>query len=113
MALTELVDVLETFGCDMKHKGMPDFILLHNLLVGDINRGVKGPRAGAILRDIAALRGKYFLALNSSMTAAIRPLLDADPAALEYFGIELRKRTVCGAAEALARLTLSYKNSGI
>lgn len=104
----ELVDILETFGCDMQHPGMGEFVLLYNTILANRTRGHKGPTAGAALRDIAAVRGKYYLALNSTMRAAIRPLLEADEEALQYFGIHMKDRTPCAAAEALAQLALAH-----
>ena len=107
MAMAEIVGFLETFGCDMQHPGIPEFIGLFNWVVSAKRRGAKGPQAGNGLRDIAAARGKYFLALNSTMKAAVRPMLEAEPEALAYFGLQLRKRTVCELADALADRVLA------
>ncbi len=102
MAMSEVVGYLETFGCDMQHPGIPEFIGLFNWVVSAKRRGATGAQGGNALRDIAAARGKYYLALNSTMKAALRPLLEAEPEALAYFGLQLPKRTVCAAADALA-----------
>lgn len=110
MKLGELVDILETFNCDMQHPGMPDFIFLFNAAVSNLSRGKKAS-AGAALRDLAAVKGMYYLALNSRMRAAIKPLLEADPEALKYFEIDLPKRTVCGVAEALAAQCLEHRRA--
>lgn len=110
MRLGEFVDVMETFGCDLQHEGMGDFIALYNLvavnMLNNRNKGKRGHVAADALRHLAKCKGKYYLALNSTMSAAIRPLLEADAAALEYFGIRMEKRTPCAVAEALAALHL-------
>lgn len=111
MKIVEIVDILEAFGCDMQHPGMPDFIFVFNAAVANVSRGQKAG-AGAALRDLAAVKGMYYLALNSRMRAAIRPILEADPEALKYFEIELSKRTPCGVAESLARQCLAHAHGG-
>lgn len=103
----EIVDILETFGCDMQHSGIGPFIEMYNAIIHHRTRGIRRPVAGGILRDMAAQKGVYYLALDARMKAAIRPLLEAEDEALDYFNIHLQKRTVCAAADALAARTLA------
>lgn len=101
--MSSVVDYLEAFGCDMQHPGAYEFVGLFNGTYSRIGHGGRGPQAWAALLDLAAAKGRYHLAMQSQMKAAIKPLLEAEQEALEYFGIAPDvKRTVCGVADALA-----------
>lgn len=66
--------------------------------------GEKGPVAARELKRVAKRHDMYFLAADSRMKYAVKPLIEADPAALAYASLEPEKRTACGLAEAAAEL---------
>lgn len=109
MVLVDVIDWLETFGCDMQNEGIYPFFFVYNSCLANKTRGVKGKIAFRCLEDYAQVKGVYSLSLNSKMRAALRPILTAEDSALEYFGLHLEKRTPCALAEALADLALEER----
>lgn len=66
--------------------------------------GQVGPIVSTALKAVSKRHGLYFLNADNRMKAAIRPLLEADPAALAEIGLYPKKMSVCGLAEAAAEL---------
>lgn len=63
----------------------------------------RGPgSARRCLRACAEAAGMWWLAYNSLLNAALRPVAYGDPEALAYFGLEMDSRNAIGIGEAFA-----------
>lgn len=94
--------LFETFGVDMGHVGARRF-LLYVLEVAHSMAAAPGkPCCAKALRFLSDREGVTVEDYCRSMKQGVKPLLEADDAALAYFGIAPKKRTTGGFAVALA-----------
>ena len=118
MSLTYLVDghvfdldlVLRAFGVDLESDAAQDFVELVCRYIEELQTPGRGPFLARVFNGMAAVRGEYYLAFNSRLRAAIKPLLQAAPEDLARLGIYPAKRTVQYMALALSRVYLGLQN---
>ena len=95
---------LRSFGVDLGSDAAQDFIELVCRYVEELQTPGGAPFMARIFNGMAAVRGEFYLALNSRMKAALRPVLEAEPEALARFGVYPEKRTVQYVALAFSRV---------
>jgi len=105
-SMKRVSDVLVAFGFKCLEPNEAAFLGFVARLISAAEEGRQPPYTGAVLREMAAEYGRYYLELDQSMRRAMRRLIEAEPAELRRFGVHLKKRTVCGLGEALRDLAL-------
>ena len=98
MAFEKVFDILIGLGCDYYDKEKRVLMAQFVWLTWDMGNPVDA------MRILAADRGKYYLALNSTMRGWLRPVFEASPEMLSAFGLKLRKKNPYAVASALAKI---------